>query len=259
MDLSQLTDSELQQLSNVGNFAAIGELANRRNSIVRNLEIDPQGDIKTFNMSQDNLKSNIVEDNDLESQNAGEFQPEEKGIISLRDIVGDIVSKGAAGFKDIAGRSIASQALAGAGAMFNPYLAVAGGITGLLGGGDLFNSPYIGAGAATVDEYGNMYSAEQLDQMNARGGYYTDPARASRRRDKSIETFRARNAEVKGRYANLLAQQAKENTAKQSAFDKLNAIRQQNDSDSMSGGPGETTSGTFGSSVNDSSTFSDYS
>ena len=201
----------------------------------------------------------LAED-DLESQNAGQFQPEEKGIISLRDIVGDIVSKGAAGFKDIAGRSIASQALGGAGGMIlGPMGALAGGIAGLIKGGDLFNAPYIGAGAATVDEYGNMYTAEQLDKLNAAGGYYSDPARASRRRDKSIETFRARNAEVKGRYANLLAQQARENTAKQSAFDKLNAIRQQNDSDSMSGGPGETTSGTFGSSVNDSSTFSDYS
>ena len=50
----------------------------------------------------------------------------------------------------------------------------------------MFNSPYIGAGAATVDEYGNRYSAEELNKMNARGGYYTDPARASRRRDKGI-------------------------------------------------------------------------
>jgi len=42
--------------------------------------------------------------------------------------------------KDITGRTIASQVLSGAGAMLNPYLAVAGGITGLLRGGDLFNS-----------------------------------------------------------------------------------------------------------------------
>ena len=42
-------------------------------------------------------------------------------------------------------------------------------------------------------------------------------------------------------------------------FDRLNAIRQQRDADSMSGGAGETTSGTFGSSVTDPSTFSDYS
>jgi len=202
----------------------------------------------------------LAED-DLESQNAGQFVPEEeKGIFSLSDILADLGRKGVEGFKDIAGRGIGFNVGTNAGYMLGGIpVALAGGIFGALKGGDMFNSPYIGAGAATVDEYGNIYSAEQLDQMNARGGYYTDPARASRRRDKSIERFRARNAEIKGRYANLLAQQAKENTAKQSAFDKLNAIRQQNDSDSMSGGPGETTSGTFGSSVNDSSTFSDYS
>jgi hypothetical protein len=47
--------------------------------------------------------------------------------------------------------------------------------------------------------------------------------------------------------------------AAQREFDRLNAIRQQRDAGSMSGGPGETTQGTFGSSVNDASTFSDYS
>ena len=40
--------------------------------------------------------------------------------------------------KDYGGRYIASQALGGAGAMINPYLALAGGIAGLMGGGDLF-------------------------------------------------------------------------------------------------------------------------
>jgi len=44
--------------------------------------------------------------------------------------------------KDITGRTIASQALGGAGGMFSPYLAVAGGITGLLRGGNMFNQSY---------------------------------------------------------------------------------------------------------------------
>ena len=55
------------------------------------------------------------------------------------------------------------------------------------------------------------------------------------------------------------ARAAEEAAAAQREFDRLNAIRQQRDADSMSGGAGETTSGTFGSSVNDPSTFSDYS
>jgi len=53
--------------------------------------------------------------------------------------------------------------------------------------------------------------------------------------------------------------EAAKEAAARAEFDRLNAIRQQRDADSMSGGPGETTQGTFGSSVNDPSTFSDYS
>jgi len=53
--------------------------------------------------------------------------------------------------------------------------------------------------------------------------------------------------------------EAAREAAARAEFDRLNAIRQQRDADSMSGGPGETTQGTFGSSVNDPSTFSDYS
>jgi hypothetical protein len=118
-------------------------------------------------------------------------------------------------------------------------------------------------GIGYVDEDGVFRSADELDKLNARGGYYTDVARASRRRDASIQRMLQRKAEGKRigeqRLKDLLEQQAKEEAARQKAFDKLNAIRQQRDADSMSGGPGETTQGTFGSSVNDSSTFSDYS
>ena len=69
-----------------------------------------------------------------------EFIPEEeKGIFSLGDILADLGRKGVEGFKDIAGRSIASQGLGTAGGMiFGPVGAIAGGITGLLGGGDMF-------------------------------------------------------------------------------------------------------------------------
>ena len=156
-----------------------------------------------------------------------EFIPEEeKGILSLRDILADLGRKGVEGFKDVAGRSIASQALSGAGGMIlGPMGALAGGILGLTKGGDMFNSPYIGAGAATMDEYGNMYSAEQLDKKNARGGYYTDPARASRRRDKGIiNMIERRNKGLdygKDRLAKELAKQAEETAARQSAADAM--------------------------------------
>ena len=176
------------------------------------------------------------EDNDLEAQSSGEFQPEQSGVISLRDIVGNIASKGVAGFKDAGGRLIASQALSGAGAMINPYLALAGGITGLLRGGDLFDQPYIGAGAATVDEFGRMYSAEELDRMNALGGYYSEPARSSRRRDARISNMlQRREAGLKiglDNLARLQEQQRREESARQAAASAM----QQSNMESGTGG-----------------------
>ena len=126
--------------------------------------------------------------------------------------------------KDAAGRYIGSQALGGAGAMLlGPVGGVVGGIAGLLGGRDLFNSPYIGAGAYTMDQYGNMYTADQLNKMNARGGYYSEPARDSRRRDQSIRKMEERKAQGLSyginRLDELKQQAAQEEAARQSALD----------------------------------------
>ena len=41
-------------------------------------------------------------------------------------------------------------------------------------------------GAEVIDEFGNVYDPEELNKMNALGGYYTDAARSSRRRSKRI-------------------------------------------------------------------------
>ena len=72
---------------------------------------------------------------------AGAEDIKEEGIFSLSDILADLGRKGVEGFKDVASRGIASQALGGAGGvLLGPMGALAGGITGLLGGGDLFNT-----------------------------------------------------------------------------------------------------------------------
>jgi len=63
----------------------------------------------------------------------------EKGIFSLGDILADLGRKGVEGFKDVAGRGIASQGLRTAGGMIlGPMGALAGGIFGALKGGDMF-------------------------------------------------------------------------------------------------------------------------
>jgi hypothetical protein len=126
--------------------------------------------------------------------------------------------------KDAAGRYIGLEALGGAGTMIGgPVFGGIAALAGLVGGGNLFNSPYIGAGAYTMDQYGNMYTADQLNKMNARGGYYSEPARDSRRRDQSIRRMEERKAQGLGyginRLEQLKQQAAQEEAARQSALD----------------------------------------
>jgi hypothetical protein len=126
--------------------------------------------------------------------------------------------------KDAAGRYVGSTALGEAGKTFlGPAGGLIGGIAGLLGGGNLFNQPYIGAGAYTMDQYGNMYTADQLNKMNARGGYYTDQARDSRRRDQEIRNMIERKNQGLqfgiNRLAQLKEEQRQEEVSRQSAVD----------------------------------------
>jgi hypothetical protein len=126
--------------------------------------------------------------------------------------------------KDAAGRYIGLEALGGAGTMIGgPVVGGIAALAGLVGGGNLFNSPYIGAGAYTMDQYGNMYTADQLDKMNARGGYYSEPARQSRLRDQSIRKMEERKAQGLSyginRLEDLKQQAAQEEAARQSAVD----------------------------------------
>ena len=80
----------------------------------------------------------------------------------------------------------------------------------------------------------------------------------------AFKFVRDKGVAAKNRFDNFMEDQRKkrikeEQDAAQREFDRLNALRQIRDAESMSGGPGETTQGTFGSSVNNPSTFSDYS
>ena len=117
-----------------------------------------------------------------------------------------------------------------------------GGIIGqaLQGLGNAFE--YRG-GIGYVDEYGNFISAEDIDKQNARGGYYTDAARASRRRAREIQRYRDRGAdEEKGRFKQLLKDQELEDTRRQAAFDSImdQGNYQQKFYDSLNDGAGST-------------------
>ena len=126
----------------------------------------------------------------------------------------------------------------------NPIGFLTSGIGNLFSGlGNMFERR---DGMATVDEFGNLISGEELDKQNALGGYYTDAARSSRRRSNSIKNMLARKAAGKkigeNRLASLQEQEAKQEAARQAAFDAIMSSQQsqQNFYDSLNDGAGAT-------------------
>ena len=126
-----------------------------------------------------------------------------------------------------------------------------GGLTNMLGG--MFEDKQLYAD--TYDEFGNKYTADQLNSMNARGGYYTDPARASRRRQNSIYRMEKRKADGKtygkNRLETLRAIEQKAQEARDKATaDKVAAFQQQraNETGAGSWGTGDEAN-TFGENI----------
>tara|TARA_R100000664_G_scaffold20834_1_gene30091 strand:- start:7610 stop:8287 length:678 start_codon:yes stop_codon:yes gene_type:complete len=178
-----------------------------------------------------NTSTNFTDINQFDNiTNTGVNQTGE-GIMELLKTGGEKFKNAAVPiFKDVAGRTIASQALGKAGVKFNPYLGIAGLIFGGLKGGDLLNQPYI-SGVTTVDQFGNLISGAELDRQNALGGYYTDAARDSRRRDQRIAFMEKRKARLgeeaisAANLARLKAQQAREEAARRAEFNRMMEAR----------------------------------
>ena len=93
-------------------------------------------------------------------------------------------------------------------------------------GNSFENRQLIGDGVI-VDEFGRSYNADELNKQNALGGYYTEAARSSRRRDASIRNMLARQAAGKAisetRLAALQEQAAREQAAREAATAALAA------------------------------------
>jgi len=111
-----------------------------------------------------------------------------------------------------------------------PQLTALSGIVGAAKGlGQALQNRFGIAGVPTVDQFGNLFTGEQLDRMNALGGYYSDPARQSRSRDRRITNLTNRMLAGKSfsqkNLDRLLEQQRQEEAARQSA---AAAIQQQN-------------------------------
>ena len=118
---------------------------------------------------------------------------------------------------------------AGAMAMGLPGI-VGSGAMSLLGGlGNMFEDRQISGDGTIVDEYGNSYTADQLNMQNAKGGYYTDAARSSRRRTGNIARMlqRQKNKGLtdlgRKKLKKLQAQEAAQEEARQAATTQMAA------------------------------------
>ena len=175
-----------------------------------------------------------------------EFYKPRIGTVGLSDVVGILAD------------NPYSMALTGITAALNPQMF--GEDRQLTGGIDSLGQ---GLGVV-VDESGKSYTADELNALNALGGYYTDPARSSRRRSSRIQKMLQRREEGKRisqkSLENLLEQQRQEEEARQEAARQIqdfNRVNQRggyqsdfgSDSDFMEGptDPGADLTSTMGS------------
>ena len=100
-------------------------------------------------------------------------------------------------------------------------------------------------GAPVIDEFGNVYDEDELNKMNALGGYYTEAARSARRRQARIENMLERQRLGKKisakNLAELQAQEKAQEAARQAAFEAAMASGQ-GFYDSLRGGKGASVS-----------------
>jgi len=90
--------------------------------------------------------------------------------------------------------------------------------------------------AGVIDEFGNVYDPEELNKLNALGGYYTDPARSARRRSKRIARMLERQKLGKKiSLENLAKLQAQEKAQKEMQEKATKAMAAQNRAEGRGG------------------------
>jgi hypothetical protein len=155
---------------------------------------------------------------------------------NIQNTIGSGIDKfksGLGSIKDFAmdkgrmGRNLLGSA--GAMALGLPGIVGSGAMALISGMGNAFEDRQLSGDGTTVDEYGRSYNASDLNKMNARGGYYTEAARSSRRRTNRINDMLARQAKGKRiSAANLARLQAQEKAQEQARLTATKQMAQQN-------------------------------
>ena len=151
LSLNNVMDMGRSIKDNVGNFffspAGAAEISPTTN---RNFDRDfsQLGDADSFRSRMERMSERPSE-NTLQARQASSARSlgmdkeieKEEGIFSLGDILADLGSKGVEIFKDVADRTIKSQAYGGVGTILGgPVVGGIGALAGLLTGGNMFNS-----------------------------------------------------------------------------------------------------------------------
>ena len=136
------------------------------------------------------------------------------------------------------GKSVVDKAKSGIGKGFDYGKAAISGILSLITGvpflgniltgiGNQFENRQISGDGTIVDEFGRSYTADELNKQNAKGGYYTDAARSSRRRTSRIAKMLERQKLGKKisikNLAKLQAQEAAQEAARERATKSIAA------------------------------------
>ena len=111
----------------------------------------------------------------------------------------------------------------------------------------------------TIDENGNVYSADQLNKMNAAGGGYTDPARSARRRTRRISKMRARDFNDKKISQTNLNRLVRQEKAQQAARESATAARAMARNPQVYANAGITSGGFASQNTGSNSNFSNKS
>jgi hypothetical protein len=148
---------------------------------------------------------------------------------NIKNKIGSVFNQGKQGILN-------NPLVKGAGMAFN---AATGNIPGLIMGGiGMLGNQFADKTlyGDTIDENGNVYSADQLNSQNALGGGYTDPARSARRRMSRINNMKAREAAGKRiSRKNLERLQAQEAAAQQSRLAATRSMARDNSKDNTGG------------------------
>ena len=142
---------------------------------------------------------------------------------------GGAMQDGIGSMRDFAiNKGMSAENLLGSGAAYAAGLPgiVGSGAMSLLGKlGNMFEDRQLSGDGTIVDEYGRSYNASDLNKQNALGGYYTDPARSSRRRTARIANMQRREAEGKRISAKNLAKlQAQEALQEQARLEATRTL-----------------------------------